>query len=62
MDRFGRSFIWREGAAEVAVNTNFDLPDSPLFKNSPLAILYASGHEVRYRLDDPYLVGLQPVH
>src|SRR6185437_15793584 len=53
-DVFGRSFIWREGAEEVVVNTaNFDLPDSPRFKNSPLAILYASGHEVRYRLDDP---------
>jgi adenylate cyclase len=53
-DVFGRSFIWREGADEIVVTTaNFDLPDSPRFKNSPLAILYASGHEVRYRLDDP---------
>ena len=52
-DVFGRSFIWREGG-EVAVNTaSFDLPDTPEFKNSPLAILYAGGHEVRYRLDDP---------
>jgi adenylate cyclase len=52
-DVFGRSFIWREGG-EVTVNTaTFDLPDSPEFKNSPLAILYAGGHEVRYRLDDP---------
>jgi adenylate cyclase len=50
---FGRSFIWREGG-EVTVNTaSFDLPDTPEFKNSPLAILYAGGHEVRYRLDDP---------
>src|SRR5215471_14289177 len=53
-DVFGRSFVWREGAEEVVVAAaNFDLPDSPRFKNSPLAILYASGHEVRYRLDDP---------
>jgi adenylate cyclase len=53
-DVFGRSFVWREGADDIVVNTaNFDLPDSPEFKNSPLAILYASGHEVRYRLDDP---------
>ena len=52
-DVFGRSFVWREGAEEVVVSTaTFDLPDSPRFKNSPLAILYASGHEVRYRLDD----------
>ena len=53
-DVFGRSFVWREGADDIAVNTaDFDLPDTPQFKNSPLAILYASGHEVRYRLDDP---------
>jgi adenylate cyclase len=52
-DVFGRSFIWKPGE-EVVVNTaNFDLPDTPQFKNSPLAIVYASGHEVRYRLDDP---------
>jgi adenylate cyclase len=52
-DVFGRSFIWRLGG-EVAINSaTFDLPDSPQFKNSPLAVLYASGQEVRYRLDDP---------
>jgi adenylate cyclase len=52
-DVFGRSFIWRDGA-EVVVNTaGFDLPESPEFTRNPLAILYASGHEVRYRLDDP---------
>src|SRR6478735_9075392 len=52
-DVFGRSFTWREGG-EVTVNTaTFDLPDSPEFKRSPLAFLYSSGHEVRYRLDDP---------
>jgi adenylate cyclase len=52
-DVFGRSFIWRDGA-EVVVNTaSFDLPESPEFTRNPLAILYASGHEVRYRLDDP---------
>jgi adenylate cyclase len=52
-DVFGRSFIWRDGA-EVVVNTaNFDLPESPEFTRNPLAILYASGQEVRYHLDDP---------
>jgi len=52
-DAYGRSFIWRPGA-DVVINTaGFDLPDSPEYKRSPLAILYASGHEVRYRLDDP---------
>ena len=52
-DVFGRSFIWRPGADVVVTTATFDLPDSPQFKNSPLAILYGSGHEVRYRLDDP---------
>ncbi len=52
-DVFGRSFVWRKGS-EVVVNTaSFDLPESPEFTRNPLAILYASGHEVRYRMDDP---------
>src|SRR3974377_339194 len=52
-DVFGRSFVWRPGA-DVVINTaGFDLPGSPEFPRSPLAIIYASGHEVRYRLDDP---------
>ncbi len=52
-DAYGRAFFWRPGA-EVVVNTaSFDLPESPEFTRSPLAILYASGHEVRYRMDDP---------
>ena len=52
-DAYGRSFVWRPGA-DVVVNTaGFDLPESPRFTQSPLAILYASCHEVRYRLDDP---------
>jgi adenylate cyclase len=52
-DAFGRSFVWRPGA-DVVINTaGFDLPDSQEYKRSPLAILYASGREVRYRLDDP---------
>jgi adenylate cyclase len=52
-DVFGRSFIWRPGE-EVSVNTaDFDLPESPEFTRNPLAILYKTGNEVRYRLDDP---------
>jgi adenylate cyclase len=52
-DVFGRSFIWRPGA-DVVVNTaDFDLPQSPEFTLNPLAILYSSRCEVRYRLDDP---------
>jgi adenylate cyclase len=52
-DAFGRSFIWRPGA-EVVVNTaNLDMPESPEFTRNPIAIVYNSGHEARYRLDDP---------
>ena len=52
-DVLGRSFVWRAGGEVVITPITFDMPDSPEFKNNPLAILYASGHEVRYRLDDP---------
>jgi adenylate cyclase len=52
-DAYGRSFVWRPGADVVINVAGFDLPESPQFTQSPLAILYASGHEVRYRLDDP---------
>ena len=52
-DVFGRSFVWRPGEGVVINTAGFDLPESPQFARSPLAILYASGHEIRYRLDDP---------
>jgi class 3 adenylate cyclase len=53
-DVFGRSFIWKEGADDVTVTTaDFDLPDSPRFTQSPLAILFGTRKEVRFRLDSP---------
>jgi adenylate cyclase len=52
-DVFGRGFFWRPGTEVVVREASFDLPESPQFTQSPLAILYASGHEVRYRLNDP---------
>jgi adenylate cyclase len=52
-DLLGRGFVWRPGENVVVTPITFDMPDSAQFKSSPLAILYASGHEVRYRLDDP---------
>jgi adenylate cyclase len=52
-DVFGRAFVWRPGAEVVVSEAGFDLPESSRFTQSPLAILYASGHEVRYRLNDP---------
>jgi adenylate cyclase len=52
-DVFGRSFIWRPGSEVVVGEAGFDLPESPEFTRNPLAIVYNSGHEARYRLDDP---------
>jgi adenylate cyclase len=52
-DIFGRNFIWRQGAEVVTGTAGFDLPDSPEFANSPLAIVFREGREVRCRLDDP---------
>ena len=52
-DIFGHSFVWRPGAEVVVNSADFDIQDSPEFRNSPLAILYDKGQEVRYRLDDP---------
>jgi adenylate cyclase len=52
-DILGRNFIWRPGA-EVEVGTvDFDVLDSPQFRNSPLAIVFRKGIEVRGRLDEP---------
>src|SRR5882724_7667634 len=52
-DALGRSFVWRPSAEVVVGTIDFDMPESPEFTRNPLAILYSSGHEVRYRLDDP---------
>ncbi|SDT55520.1 adenylate/guanylate cyclase domain-containing protein [Bradyrhizobium canariense] len=52
-DIFGRSFTWRPGTEVIVANADFDVQDSPQFKSSPLAILYATEDEVRYHLDDP---------
>src|ERR1700694_4235688 len=52
-DIFGHSFVWRPGAEVVVNSADFDIQDSPEFRNSPLAIFYDKGQEVRYRLDDP---------
>jgi adenylate cyclase len=52
-DVFGRSFVWRPGEEVTVTTASFDAPDSQEFKESPLAILYETASEVRYRLDDP---------
>ena len=50
---FGRSFTWRPETEVVVVAADFDPRETPEFKRSPLAILYRTEAEVRYRLDDP---------
>ncbi len=52
-DILGVNFVWKPGA-EVTVGTAaFDMLDSPEFRNSPLAIVFGEGREVRHRIDDP---------
>ena len=52
-DILGRNFIWRPGAEGVAGTADFDFLDSPEFRNSPLAIVFGEGREVRCLIDDP---------
>jgi adenylate cyclase len=52
-DIFGRAFLWRPGAEVVVNAADFDVQNSPEYRSSPLAILYDTGREVRYLLDDP---------
>jgi adenylate cyclase len=56
-DVFGRGFFWRQGTEVVVTAADFDIQDSPEFRNSPLAILYDTAQEVRFRLDDPASTG-----
>ena len=52
-DVFGRNFVWRPGAEVVMGTASFDVTDSPEFLSSPLRLLFETGQEVRFRLDDP---------
>jgi adenylate cyclase len=52
-DMFGIAFRWRPGAEVDVSTTERDPRTTPEFRRSPLSILYESGREVRYRLDDP---------
>jgi adenylate cyclase len=52
-DIYGRAFFWRPSTDVVVTNADSDPRDTPEFRDSPLAILYDSGQEVRYRLNDP---------
>jgi adenylate cyclase len=52
-DIFGVAFFWRLGTEVVVSRADVDPWTTPQFRNSPLSLLYESGREVRYRLDDP---------
>ena len=52
-DIYGRAFFWRPGEEVVVNPAGFEVADSPEYRRSPLAIMYDTGREVRYRLDDP---------
>ena len=49
----GRNFIWRPGAEVVVGSANYEMLDSPEFRNSPLAIVFGEGREVRSLIDGP---------
>jgi adenylate cyclase len=51
-DVVGRNFIWRAGAEVAVSSANYDVLDSPNFRNNPLAIVF-EGREIRSRMDGP---------
>src|ERR1700759_803999 len=52
-DIIGRNFVWKPGAEVVIGSANYDMLDSPGFLNSPLAIVFGEGREVRALTDSP---------
>lgn len=51
-DIYGRSFIWRPGQEAVMGTATVDVEQLEEYQKSPLKILYDSGAEVRFRLDE----------
>jgi adenylate cyclase len=52
-DIVGRNFIWRPGAEVVMGTVSFEMLDAPEYLNSPLAIVFEQGREVRSLIDAP---------
>jgi adenylate cyclase len=52
-DIIGRNFVWKPGTEVVVGSANYDMLDSPEFLNSPLAIVFGKGREVRALIDGP---------
>jgi adenylate cyclase len=44
---FGRSFVWRPGAEVEMGSVDFSFLDSPMFRQSPLAVVFEQGREFR---------------
>ncbi|HLX15209.1 MAG TPA: adenylate/guanylate cyclase domain-containing protein [Bradyrhizobium sp.] len=49
----GLNFIWRPGAEVATGSVGYDMLDSPEYRNSPLAIVFNEGREVRALIDGP---------
>jgi adenylate cyclase len=52
-DIIGRNFVWKPGEEVVVGTANYDMLDSQEFLNSPLAIVFREGREVRALIDSP---------
>ena len=52
-DIIGRNFVWRLGGEVVVGSANYEMLDSPEFLNSPWAIVFGEGREVRSLTDSP---------
>jgi adenylate cyclase len=52
-DIYGRNFIWKQGEGVTLGIVDFDMPDSPGFNASPLAVVFREHREVRCLVDDP---------
>jgi adenylate cyclase len=52
-DIIGRNMIWRPGAEVTVGSANYEMLDSEEYRNSPLAIVFGEGREVRSLIDGP---------
>jgi adenylate cyclase len=52
-DIAGRNLVWRPGAEVVVGTADYDMIDSDEFRQSPLALVFGEGREIRARMDGP---------
>ncbi len=58
---FGQSFTWRRGQGVTVFAAPFGIEDSEDFRTSPLAVVYATGQEVRRRLAEIQADGVSSI-